>query len=278
MTLRSLLVLLDGDDARTAVRSTLAARLAAAHRSQLIGIAPTGSIELTSGISAAAHYSAEAATLGADSTRQAFARADRFRALCQAAGLDSAEAAVIEGDRAQVVLHHAHSADLSLIGRADPSQRDDQRFVEQVLMNNPRPTLVVPPAVPAGSFADKVLLTWDGSRGCARAAADALPLLRIARQVRLRMWRRDGDPNEAALRPRLDNVDRWLRWHGVVADIGVETAGAPIGDAILDEAAAFGAGLIVMGTYGHARWAERILGGATRTALARAPIPLLMSH
>ena len=36
--------------------------------------------------------------------------------------------------------------------------------------------------------------------------------------------------------------------------------------------------LIVMGGYGHARWTERILGGATRGLLATMTVPVLMAH
>jgi nucleotide-binding universal stress UspA family protein len=38
------------------------------------------------------------------------------------------------------------------------------------------------------------------------------------------------------------------------------------------------ADLIVMGAYGHARWAEHVMGGASHGMLAAATIPLLMSH
>ena len=38
------------------------------------------------------------------------------------------------------------------------------------------------------------------------------------------------------------------------------------------------ADLIVMGAYGHARWTERVLGGATRGLLATMTVPVLMSH
>jgi nucleotide-binding universal stress UspA family protein len=34
----------------------------------------------------------------------------------------------------------------------------------------------------------------------------------------------------------------------------------------------------VMGAYGHSRFRESILGGATRDLLERTEIPLLMSH
>ena len=37
-------------------------------------------------------------------------------------------------------------------------------------------------------------------------------------------------------------------------------------------------GLGGMGTYSHSRWTERILGGATRTALQRSTVALWMAH
>ena len=39
-----------------------------------------------------------------------------------------------------------------------------------------------------------------------------------------------------------------------------------------------GANLIVMGAYGHSRFREAILGGATRNMLENADVPVLMAH
>ena len=78
--------------------------------------------------------------------------------------------------------------------------------------------------------------------------------------------------------PRLDALQHWLMWQGVSADVRIETTGVDIADAMLSRAADFGADLIVMGAYGHARWAERVLGGATRGLLASMTVPVLMSH
>ncbi len=36
--------------------------------------------------------------------------------------------------------------------------------------------------------------------------------------------------------------------------------------------------MIVMGAYGHSRFREAILGGATRNTLERATIPVFMAH
>jgi nucleotide-binding universal stress UspA family protein len=147
-----------------------------------------------------------------------------------------------------------------------------------VLLHNPRPTLVVPHAGRFDMVGQSVLVAWDDSPGCARAVGDALPLLRHARQVHLRLWHRPGEGHDAPIAERMHSVRRWLMRQGVSADVQVVAAEMPIGEAILHAAADLGADLVVMGTYGHSRWTERLLGGVTRTALARSPVPLLMSH
>jgi nucleotide-binding universal stress UspA family protein len=38
------------------------------------------------------------------------------------------------------------------------------------------------------------------------------------------------------------------------------------------------ADLLVMGAYGHSRFREAILGGATRNLLEQATVPVLMAH
>jgi len=51
-----------------------------------------------------------------------------------------------------------------------------------------------------------------------------------------------------------------------------------VGETLLACAHKFGADLLVMGCYGHTRWREFILGGATRHVLSYANLPVLMSH
>jgi nucleotide-binding universal stress UspA family protein len=46
----------------------------------------------------------------------------------------------------------------------------------------------------------------------------------------------------------------------------------------MNEAKQFGADLIVMGGYGHSRFREWVIGGATRLALTEATVPVLMAH
>jgi nucleotide-binding universal stress UspA family protein len=74
----------------------------------------------------------------------------------------------------------------------------------------------------------------------------------------------------------LDDAAAMLGRHGVRCE-PVRLAGgdADAGALLLAEATARHADLLVMGAYGHARLRELIFGGATRHALARAPMPVL---
>ena len=195
--------------------------------------------------------------------------------------MTSVGAAVHEGDPETAVLHHAHCADVAVIGQADPgglSYRDAIRFVEKVVMHNARPTIVIPCKGKFDTIGEKVLVAWDDSHGAARAVADALPLLRHAGRVHLRVWRRAGETAGRLIHDRLEAVQRWMTRQGVACDAAVEITHAHIGDTILEQAAQLDVDLIVMGSYGHSRWTERLMGGATRTALARSKVPLFTSH
>ncbi len=280
MSFCSLLVLLDGE-APCAVRSRLAARFAAAHGSRVIGLAPTGPLDFVPSLAGASHSLDEGDAARARALDRASQWTERFEHVCHAEGAGSYETVVREGDPLPIVLHEAHCADLTVISQADaasPGHRHQKRFVDQVLLHNARPTLVVPAGGRFDRLGENVLVAWDDSPGCARATADALPMLRDARRVHLRVWCRPHEPAEPAIRRRAETVERWLRQHGVVADAALETSTLPIGEAILALAARLDVDVIVMGTYGHAHWTERIIGSTTRTALTRSTVPLLMSH
>jgi nucleotide-binding universal stress UspA family protein len=189
----------------------------------------------------------------------------------------SFESQAVEGDRAAVLLHRSHAADLTVIGQAR-QHREDRQFIDRMLLHNARPTLLVPEGAANTHLGERVLVAWDDSAACARAVADAVPVLAKAREVRLRIWRRAGEAGGTAIAQRLDEVIPWLSRQGVVAEGRVELATRAIGDEILHAADALGSDLIVMGTYSHSRWTERLLGGASQTALQCARVPLWMSH
>ncbi|CAG1017855.1 hypothetical protein BURC_02554 [Burkholderiaceae bacterium] len=279
MTYRSLLVLLD-NSATCAARTHVAMRLARERDCHLVGLAPTGLIDIpaaTEKTPALANYAALAWGALRDQAEWA---TDRFRKECRAAGLRSFEAVVDESDKAASVVRHAHCSDLVVMSQAagDAEHRADQAMLEQVILQSARPTLVVPRANHLPPVGWTALVAWNDSREAARALGDALPILVHSSTVELVQWKDVAAGEDAALRSRLDAAQRWLMWHGVACDVNVEATALPLAGAILSRATDLRADLVVMGAFGRSRWAERVLGGATRSMLTETTLPVLMSH
>lgn len=280
MGYRSLLVHLDRD-ARAAVRTQAALNLAREFDAHLLGVAPTGLVDLPVAFDASATLGQYGA-LAWDLLRgQANEAAQAFRDACAAAGHAAFAAQVEEDNAAAALVRHAHCADLCILSQADPGadgHRAHQALVERVVLHSARPTLILPYAGPVERFGRQVLVAWDDSRESARAVNDALPLLHRAQRVRVLSWVEAGSADDADWRARGAAVGAWLQRHGVQAEVAVEATVIGIGEAMLSRAAELGADLIVMGAYGHTRLAERVLGGATRGLLQAMTVPVLMSH
>lgn len=283
MSYRSLLVHLD-HDRRLDARLAYALRIARALACHVVGAAPTG----------AAPAPAEFVPLGAAASLADYADAvwlaldqrghelqERFDAACRQAGVASHETVVEHADKAQSLVRLSHCSDLVVIGQADPQAPDFALAAErvaEVVLRSARPTIVVPFAAELETVASRVLVAWDDSREAARAVADALPLLRLADKVQLVTWERGAHPAEAHWPERQAALQRWLEAHGVAVETRLSRSGHALAEAMLSRASDLGADLIVMGAYGHRRWAERMLGGTTRGMLASMTVPVLMSH
>ena len=67
--------------------------------------------------------------------------------------------------------------------------------------------------------------------------------------------------------------------HGVHAEVSVLARSLPrISDVLARHIWDQNADMLVMGAYGHSRFREAILGGATRNMLEKAEVPVLMAH
>ncbi len=281
MTYRSLLVFLD-QDRRADARTGYALRIAQALDCHLVGAAPTGLMALPSDVSVESQASlAEFAELAWDALRR---RAEKSRSAfakaCDEAAMPSFETICEHADKSVSLVRLAHCSDLVLLSQADPgdpAHASARQLVEEVVIGSARPTLILPFAGQFDSVATRVLVAWDDSREAARAVSDALPLLRLAQRVQVECWVAPDD-REEPLAERLDTLRRWLMWQGVSAETQVVRTGMAPADAMLSRAADVDADLIVMGAYGHARWRERVLGGATRDILGSMTVPVLMSH
>ena len=148
---------------------------------------------------------------------------------------------------------HARHCDLSVIGGPDPGDTVPHFGLnfKSLLMHSGRPLLVVPQGAKVSSPARRVVIAWKPTAEAARAVHEALPLMAASSQIDVLMI----DPQVAEGR------------HG-------EQPGADILRHVQD----VGADLLVMGGYGHARWREVVLGGATRSILEGARCAVLFSH
>jgi nucleotide-binding universal stress UspA family protein len=70
----------------------------------------------------------------------------------------------------------------------------------------------------------------------------------------------------------------YLSRQGVSVEVMVRETTIETGDALLSLCADEGADLLVMGAYGHTRFRELLLGGATRQILDSMTVPVLMAH
>ena len=79
-----------------------------------------------------------------------------------------------------LLARHARHTDLTVVGQADLAAHgvDDTALTEAAFMDSGRPALVIPRAGTAVLPPRRALVAWDGSREAARAASDAIPLLR----------------------------------------------------------------------------------------------------
>ncbi|MEI7599059.1 MAG: universal stress protein [Aestuariivirga sp.] len=181
---------------------------------------------------------------------------------------------------ADEVVSSGRVADLVIVSATNPEEITgvERDFVEQTVMALGRPVIVLPYKGNATLSLNEVIIGWDGGREASRATFDALPLLKKAAKVRVVRIDPQKDPSLRGSVAGADLAEALAR-HGVKAEAqGYPTDGQDEGQALMRCAADSGAGLIVMGAYGHSRLAEFIFGGATRFVLNRLVCPVLMSH
>lgn len=167
----------------------------------------------------------------------------------------------------------ARTFDCSLLTPTTSS--DDQAAIaEAVLFGSGGPAWMFPDGEVTSHLASAAV-AWDGGRAAARAVRDALPILSVVKHVTI-LCATDDKAVESA---SVGALQAYLRHHGITAEIHLfGRSERPIGEALQQVAIERGAGLLVMGAYGHSRIREFVLGGATKSVLAARRLPIFMSH
>jgi nucleotide-binding universal stress UspA family protein len=205
---------------------------------------------------------------------------DEFVRRCERSGLP-VEWRVADGDPVRELALHARYADLVVLGPPAPRtlvSLEEPHLVASVVLAAGRPILMIPPAAGTAVSARNVVIGWSATREAARAVTDALPLIEAAERVSVVVVHPKTGHDRHGPMPGAD-VAHYLARHGTPVEVTrVDGDHADAGAVLLERVAALGADLLVMGAYGHSRLRELVLGGATRTVLQRATVPVLMSH
>lgn len=153
----------------------------------------------------------------------------------------------------------------------------DQWDTETVIFNSARPILLVPEQrISTDASMKSVGVAWDYSRSAARAIADAMPILERAETVHVVTVLNEKTFDVTR---KTHDIGTYLARHGVKAELHeIDAAGRQIGKVLDDFVNRLRLDLLVMGAYGHSRFREFVLGGATRSMLAKPRVPLLLSH
>lgn len=155
--------------------------------------------------------------------------------------------------------------------------QETEAIVEAALFEGRAPVLIVPEGGLAADFGRRIVCGWNQGQEALTAIRAALPLLRAADLVDVAIIAPPSHGSERA-DPGAPLCQMLVR-HGAKAEVTVLAKTLPrVSDVLMRHVADIDADMVVMGAYGHSRFREAILGGATREMLEQADVPLVMAH
>lgn len=150
--------------------------------------------------------------------------------------------------------------------------------LEAALFGTGAPVLIVPQAkIDYSAPFNRALIAWNESEESLEAVRKALPILKRAERSDIVMV---DPPSHSPERSDPGGIIcLMLARHGVKSEVSILSKTLPRVSAVLTRfAKEHECDVIVMGAYGHSRFREAVLGGATRELLETADVPILMAH
>lgn len=182
-------------------------------------------------------------------------------------------------DLGRHIATRARFSDLAIVPQpyGDNRGAELEPAAESVLFDGRTPALIVPAATAPTAAPKRVVVGWNESAEALAAVRAALPVLTAADQVHLAII---DPPTHGPTRSDPGGLlSQYLARHGVKVEIDVLSKTLPkVSDILIRHATDLDAGMLVMGAYGHSRFREAIFGGATRSMLEDATLPVLMAH
>lgn len=177
------------------------------------------------------------------------------------------------------VAHRLRFADLVVLAKPYGPGRghENEAIVEAALFNGHVPVLVIPDGLTLPDRIDQAVIAWNESTEALAAIRAALPFLRVSDRVDVAII--DPPPHGPDRSDPGGQLSQMLVRHGVRAEVSVLAKTMPrVSDVLCRHCGDKNADLLVMGAYGHSRFRESILGGATRNMLEMTEVPMLLAH
>ncbi len=182
------------------------------------------------------------------------------------------------GGIAHMIGHAARFNDLVVLPQPYGGTQSEEAVatLEAALFDGHTPVLVCPgktTAVPG----ERIVIAWNESAEAMAAIKAALPFIKKAQAVDIAIVE-PGRRDEAVSEPG-HQLSQMLARHGARVNVSVlAQTSSHVSTTLLQHARDIDADLIVMGAYGHSRFRQSIIGGATRDMLKDIQIPVLMAH
>ena len=177
------------------------------------------------------------------------------------------------------VAHRTRLADLVVLSKPYGAGRghEHEAIVEAALFNGHVPVVIVPDGSDFPDTITQAIIAWNESAESLSAIRAALPFLLQADAVDIAII--DPPTHGPDRSDPGGQLSQMLVRHGVRAEVSVLAKTMPrISDVLCRHCADKNAELLVMGAYGHSRFREAILGGATRNVLESSEVPVLLAH
>ncbi|WP_284260893.1 universal stress protein [Roseicyclus amphidinii] len=192
-------------------------------------------------------------------------------------GIDAmvAQSASVSG----LVARRARFADLVILPKpyGEGQYADAPVMVEAAMFQGNAPVVVLAEGKPVPVKPRRVVVAWNESAEAMASIRRALPLLQAAEEVSICIVAPERHSTESS-DPGAE-LSRMLSRHGVSVEVAILAQTLPrVSEVIARHVADLDADLLVMGAYGHSRFREAILGGATRNMLEHARVPVFMAH
>lgn len=185
--------------------------------------------------------------------------------------------AAVPAALAELAAIHARASDVAITGVPDGEDEVPSEVLDGVLFGSGRPAIAMPSGAPAPRT-DTVLAGWDAGEAATRAIHEALPVLKSAANVSLTVVDPHPSRGDFGEEPGAD-IAAHLARHGVRVTVErLPSLDRSTAETVLQHAEDIGAGMIVMGGYGHSKLRERLFGGVTREMLMTSRIPMFMAH